>query len=84
MQKFMKAFRRRPWLFIIILIYTAGMIAVSIPKSMELTEAQQSELGRLGGLLHAVSHEVGHFYTGLEFLPKALRDELEDYYGHGH
>ena len=32
-----KAFRRRPWLFIIIVIYIAGMIAVSIPKSMELT-----------------------------------------------
>jgi hypothetical protein len=32
------AFRRRPWLFIIILIYTAGMIAVSIPKSQEITE----------------------------------------------
>ena len=38
MQSFVKSFRRRPWLFIIIVIYTAGMIAVSIPKSMELTE----------------------------------------------
>jgi hypothetical protein len=33
-----KAFRQRPWLFIIIIIYAAGMITVSIPKSMELTE----------------------------------------------
>ncbi len=33
-----KAFRQRPWLFIIIIIYTAGMIAVSIPKSQEITE----------------------------------------------
>ena len=38
MINFKKAFRKRPWLFIIIIIYTAGMIAVSIPKSMELTE----------------------------------------------
>jgi hypothetical protein len=33
-----KAFRKRPWLFIVIIIYTAGMIAVSIPKSQEITE----------------------------------------------
>jgi hypothetical protein len=33
-----KAFRQRPWLFIIITIYTAGTIAVSIPKSKEVTE----------------------------------------------
>jgi hypothetical protein len=65
-------------------IYMAVDKMDTLFKSMELTEAQQSELGRLGGLLHAVSHEIGHFYTGLEFLPKAMRDELEDYYGHGH
>ncbi|KPL09859.1 MAG: hypothetical protein AMS23_08455 [Bacteroides sp. SM1_62] len=33
-----KAFRQRPWLFIIVIIYTAGMIAISIPKSREITE----------------------------------------------
>jgi len=33
-----QAFRRRPWLFVIIIIYTAGMIAISIPKSKEITE----------------------------------------------
>ncbi len=33
-----QAFCQRPWLFIIIIIYTAGMIAVSIPKSQEITE----------------------------------------------
>ncbi len=38
MINFKKSFRQRPWLFIIIIIYTAGMITVSIPKSMEITE----------------------------------------------
>jgi hypothetical protein len=38
MINFKKAFRQRPWLFIIIIIYTAGMIAVSVPKSQEINE----------------------------------------------
>ena len=38
MFNFKQAFRRRPWLFIIIIIYTAGMTLVSVPKSMDLTE----------------------------------------------
>lgn len=33
-----RAFRQRPWLFIVIIIYAAGMIAVSIPKSQAITE----------------------------------------------
>ena len=38
MKRFTKSFLRRPWLFFVLIIYTVGMIAVSIPKSMELTE----------------------------------------------
>jgi hypothetical protein len=37
LKKRFEIIRRRPWLSIVCFIYLAGMIAVSIPKSMELT-----------------------------------------------
>ena len=65
-------------------IYLAVDKIETLFKSLELTQSQRSELRRLGGLLHGVSHEVGHLYTDLESIPKEIRDQLHDYYGHGH
>ena len=65
-------------------IYLAVDKIDTLYKSLELTEYQRSELRRIGKLLHAMSHDIGHLYVELESLPKTLRDELEDYYGHGH
>ena len=31
-------FRKKPWLSVVAIIYVAGMIAVSVPKSMDITE----------------------------------------------
>ena len=38
MKKILQLIKRNPVLSIVILVYTAGMISVSVPKSMELTE----------------------------------------------
>ena len=65
-------------------IYEAVDKIDTLFKSLELTESQEAELARLGRLLHGVSHEIGHFYTNLDVLPKAIRDQLHEYYGHGH
>ena len=65
-------------------IYMAVDKIDTLFRSLEFSETQQSELGRIGRLLHGVSHDLGHFYLELEFLPEKIREQLHDYYGHGH
>lgn len=65
-------------------IYMAVDKMDTLFNSLELSQAQKAELGRLGALLQGVSHEIGHFYTDLKMLPKEIQHQLDDYYGHGH
>ena len=63
-------------------IYMAVDKLDTLFKSLELSDKHKSELSRLGGLLHATSHEVGHFFTDLESLPDEIKEKLHDYFGH--
>lgn len=63
-------------------IYLAVDKMETLFNSLELSQTQKAELGRLGGLLQGVSHEIGHFYTDLKTLPKEIQDQIDDYYGH--
>lgn len=63
-------------------IYEAVDGLDTLYKSLALSEAQKSELGRLGGLLHGISHDVGHFFMDLEALPEDIKGTVQDYYGH--
>ena len=63
-------------------IYMAVDKMETLYKSLDLTEAQKSELGRLGGMLHDASHEIGHLFLDLESLPVQTKDALRAYYGH--
>jgi len=63
-------------------IYMAVDKMDTLFNSLKLSQAQKAELGRLGGLLQGVSHEIGHFYLDLEFLPGDIKEAMQEYYGH--
>ncbi|MBW2107445.1 MAG: hypothetical protein JRI36_02100 [Deltaproteobacteria bacterium] len=63
-------------------IYSAVDKIETLYKSLALSDAQKSELARLGGLLQGVSHDIGHFFMDLESLSEDIRAEVHDYYGH--
>ena len=56
--------KRKPWLSIITLVYIAGMIAVSIPKSMEITNDSDYYALYQAGSDFSRKHEL--YYRSIE------------------
>lgn len=67
MQRAKSAIRQKRWLIIFAIMYTAGMIAVSIPKSRDITEDSDYYNFYKAGLDYANKNEIYHKNTGRPF-----------------